>query len=340
VNKASTWWVVILCVVAMLTTRGVSQCPIRVDRSGSPGMNGDVYALAVLPNGDLIAGGNFTTAGGTSANGIARWNGTSWSALGTGMNFGVYALAVLPNGDLIAGGSFTTAGGTTANRIARWNGTAWSALGPGMNDWVDALSVLPNGDLIAGGSFTTAGDQVSAYWARYSMTGAPAVAVSPSSQASCAGHTLTLTASPANGFSSVSFQWRRNGTNITNGAGGASSGGGSVSGASGAFSSPTSAASTTLTIASLAASDAGSYTCVFTNGCGSATTTAATLTVESCEPPCPADFNQDGGVDGLDVASFFAAWQVGDTNADVNQDGGVDGMDVQAFFVVWEAGGC
>jgi hypothetical protein len=39
-----------------------------------------------------------------SANYIARWNGTSWSALGTGMNGSVSALAVLPNGDLIAGG--------------------------------------------------------------------------------------------------------------------------------------------------------------------------------------------------------------------------------------------
>jgi hypothetical protein len=62
-------------------------------------------ALAVLPSGDLIAGGYFTTAGGVSANRIARWNGTSWSALGTGMNsWRSYALAVLPNGDLIAGG--------------------------------------------------------------------------------------------------------------------------------------------------------------------------------------------------------------------------------------------
>jgi hypothetical protein len=170
VNKASTWWVVILCVVAMLTTRGVSQCPIRVDRSGSPGMNNGVNALAVLPNGDLIAGGWFATAGGTTANRIARWNGTSWSALGTGMNSSVSALAVLPNGDLIAGGNFTTAGGTTANSIARWNGTAWSAMGTGMNSSVSALAVLPDGDLIAGGSFTTADGTTANSIARWNGT--------------------------------------------------------------------------------------------------------------------------------------------------------------------------
>ncbi|MCX5689156.1 MAG: M36 family metallopeptidase, partial [Planctomycetota bacterium] len=57
-------------------------------------------------------------------------------------------------------------------------------------------------------------------------------------------------------------------------------------------------------------------------------------------PPCPADFNQDGGVDGSDVEAFFLAWQVGDSSADVNQDGGVDGSDLEAFFIPWQNGGC
>ncbi|MBL9001481.1 MAG: hypothetical protein JNK25_10140 [Phycisphaerae bacterium] len=57
-------------------------------------------------------------------------------------------------------------------------------------------------------------------------------------------------------------------------------------------------------------------------------------------PPCPADFNQDGGIDGADVQAFYAKWELGLLEADVNQDGGVDGADVQYFFEVWEAGGC
>ncbi len=56
--------------------------------------------------------------------------------------------------------------------------------------------------------------------------------------------------------------------------------------------------------------------------------------------PCPADFNQDGGVDGADIESFFVAWQNGDPSADVNEDGGIDGGDVETFFRAWEAGGC
>jgi len=55
---------------------------------------------------------------------------------------------------------------------------------------------------------------------------------------------------------------------------------------------------------------------------------------------CPADFNNDGGIDGADVEAFFAAWEAGDPNSDVNSDGGIDGADVESFFAAWEAGGC
>ncbi|MEI7657349.1 MAG: hypothetical protein WCK33_04720 [Phycisphaerae bacterium] len=62
-------------------------------------------------------------------------------------------------------------------------------------------------------------------------------------------------------------------------------------------------------------------------------------TCSSC-PPCAADYNQDGGVDGGDIASFFPDWESSASCADVNQDGGVDGGDIESFFGVWEAGGC
>ena len=45
-----------------------------------------VYDLAVLPNGDLVAGGTFFLAGDESVANIARWNGTSWNALCEGIN--------------------------------------------------------------------------------------------------------------------------------------------------------------------------------------------------------------------------------------------------------------
>ncbi|MBS0195617.1 MAG: hypothetical protein JSR77_02560 [Planctomycetes bacterium] len=58
----------------------------------------------------------------------------------------------------------------------------------------------------------------------------------------------------------------------------------------------------------------------------------------NCCPVCAADYNQDGGVDGSDVAAFFPDWEASATCADVNADGGVDGGDVETFFNLWEAG--
>ena len=91
-------------------------------------MNGTVYALAVDGSGNLYAGGDFTNAGGASANRIAKWNGFSWSALGSGVDDVVEALAVDGSGDVYAGGRFATAGGVAANRIAKWDGSSWLAL--------------------------------------------------------------------------------------------------------------------------------------------------------------------------------------------------------------------
>jgi hypothetical protein len=96
---------------------------------------------------DLYAGGGFTTPG----NRVAKWNGTSWSALGTGVGGQVLGLAVV-NGDLYVGGVFTT----PTTRVAKWNGSVWSALGSGVSAAVRSLgSIL--GNLYASGDFTTAG---------------------------------------------------------------------------------------------------------------------------------------------------------------------------------------
>ena len=46
------------------------------------GTNGTVHALAFDPSGNLYVGGDFTTAGGITANHVARWNGTGWAVLG------------------------------------------------------------------------------------------------------------------------------------------------------------------------------------------------------------------------------------------------------------------
>jgi Rax2 C-terminal beta propeller domain len=131
------------------------------------GLSSIAYSLTAFDDGSgpaLYVGGSFSAAGGASANRIAKWDGTSWSALGSGMNSTVYALAVFDDGSgpaLYAGGVFTTAGGATSP-IAKWDGTSWSPLGSGMNSTVFALAVFDDGSgpaLYAGGNFSTAGGE-------------------------------------------------------------------------------------------------------------------------------------------------------------------------------------
>ena len=103
-------------------------------------------------------------------NNIAKWDGTSWGALGSGMNGTVQALARDSSGNLYAGGYFTTAGGVSANHVAKWDGASWTALGSGMSSYVWALAVDSSGNLYAGGTFTIAGGVNANYIAKWNGT--------------------------------------------------------------------------------------------------------------------------------------------------------------------------
>jgi hypothetical protein len=151
---------------ALLLSSGSCTPSWMPEFGGQSGVNGEVNALSVFDDGNgpaLYAGGRFTNAGGVSANTVAKWNGSSWSALGSGTNGHVNALTVFDDGGgpaLYAGGEFTTAGGVAANYVAKWNGSSWSPLGSGMNARFYALSVFDDGSgpaLWGGGLFTTAG---------------------------------------------------------------------------------------------------------------------------------------------------------------------------------------
>ncbi|GEP45366.1 beta strand repeat-containing protein [Brevifollis gellanilyticus] len=113
-----------------------------------------VNALAVSGT-TLYAGGWFGTQFSVPAGSVAKWDGSTWTALGSGMDRHVDALAVIGT-TLYAAGYFTTANGVPANYIAQWNGSTWAPLGQGMNDQVWALAVSGT-TLYAAGNFTTAG---------------------------------------------------------------------------------------------------------------------------------------------------------------------------------------
>jgi hypothetical protein len=169
--------------------------PVRIDPTFSDanwvsmgehlGANSLVYTAVLDGSGNLYIGGLFDAVGGTVAN-VAKWNGNSWSAVGSGINSPVYALAVSGT-NLYAGGWFTMAGGTMVNYVAQWNGSTWLPMGAGMNGYVYALAVSGN-TLYAGGDFSKAdGNQVNyiAQWdgSSWSALGAGMSGMTPSVRA-------------------------------------------------------------------------------------------------------------------------------------------------------------
>lgn len=107
--------------------------------AGVGGVSGShVRALAVHDDGSgggpaLYVGGKFSMAGGQPASHVARWDGSSWSALGAGVNLEVWSLQSFDDGtglgpQLYAGGPFTSAGGTPVAGLARWGDGTWSGL--------------------------------------------------------------------------------------------------------------------------------------------------------------------------------------------------------------------
>lgn len=125
---------------------------------------GTVLALGVRPNGDIVAGGNFSDLGGIAMSGVARWNGASWIDMSPGILLSsvdyVRTLACLPNGDVVIGGGFRGFTGPGAH-IARWDGTAWHSIGSGTDGEVTSLLLEPDGRLWVGGSFTVVDGRVS-----------------------------------------------------------------------------------------------------------------------------------------------------------------------------------
>lgn len=107
-----------------------------------------VLCCRELANGDLVVGGTFTSAGGASANRIARWNGSQWSTYGTGftqLSEAVGKIDLLASGELLAWVRL----GSSAAAAYVWSGFAWLQTDP---DGIGTL--LPNGGVAAALAFS------------------------------------------------------------------------------------------------------------------------------------------------------------------------------------------
>ncbi len=126
----------------------------------STGLSGEGSTLSVIPGTQqLYVSGLFATAGGVTVNNVARWDGTTFVALGSGTNANIDRHALDNDGNLYIGGDFTTAGGVTVNYMAKWNGSAWVSLAGGVSsgtggtaNWVNSVRIPTAGQVYFGGN--------------------------------------------------------------------------------------------------------------------------------------------------------------------------------------------
>lgn len=115
-----------------------------------------VESIFVDDNGDVYAGGALF---GDPGQGVSRWNGSEWFALGSGTNGLVYQMARVLS-DIIVSCATTspTAGGLSLpSRVAAWDGSAWRPLDfyDSLTDWEAVANV--NDEIWLGGDATSVG---------------------------------------------------------------------------------------------------------------------------------------------------------------------------------------
>ncbi len=342
---------------------GAGQNMLRVARWLNPtswapvgpvtGVNASVREMASW-NGHLYLGGDFTIAGATASNKVIRWNtATQWSPVGPAGSrdaFDVQAMEVVDNQVVVAG----------TRTLVGWDGTAWDTpytdndnLGDtGEQDGLNGETILclekaPDGSAIFfGGDFEdldhdysciifACRDPISpsAFIERWSY--APVPSHVTGSGDFCPGTDdawLQLYMDGRIVGSGTTFQWMKNGINLV-----ASDRYWSVN-------------EPQLQIVNLVADDAGSYSCLVGNPCGSAESPAVVLAVAaSCAGTCDSiDFNGDGLFpDTDDIAHFILVFGGGTCptgtcgDIDFNNDGLFpDTDDITAFIRVFGGGGC
>ncbi|MBK8416812.1 MAG: hypothetical protein IPL22_21260 [Bacteroidetes bacterium] len=120
----------------------------------------DVADMKIYQN-KLYIVGNLSAAAGDHGNGIAIWDGTTWSQAGSGLLPSTVKTLEEFQGNLYVGGQIQSAGGIPVNNIAKWDGNAWHNIGVGFDNGVTCLESKDSNNLYIGGAFITAnGDTV------------------------------------------------------------------------------------------------------------------------------------------------------------------------------------
>ena len=121
--------------------------------------NGTITSAITDTAGNWYVGGYFNQIDGVAVNNIARWDGTTWSALSTvaadwaNWNYRVSTMAFWGD-DLYVGGANLSIGGLDYVDLAYWDGSTWHQAGSGFDQYgtVSKIAVF-NDELFFAGSF-------------------------------------------------------------------------------------------------------------------------------------------------------------------------------------------
>jgi WD40 repeat protein len=285
-------------------------------------LNSEIEAMALLPDGDLVVMGRFTSFEG-SVRQLARYQPATGTLtmLAAGPNSPVIALKVLDNGDVLVGGTFSLIKGTPAHGIARFiiSTGDWFVPKAGTNGGIVDFAVLPGGDVVAGG-WTSAEFSSSAYLGRFER-GNDTIVIDqqPKATNTCLSGTAVFSVA-ASGDGPLTYRWWKELHVVGN------------------FGNP-SVMTPTLVISNVQDYHIGTYRCIVSNACGSVSTDPVTFYI------CRGDLNCDGGVDVGDLLDFLLAFESGQPEADLDDggnsgvaDGSVDINDILYFLARFEAG--
>jgi hypothetical protein len=144
----------------------VTSMPTLVSSQGS--INPLVTAMTMFDDGQgggpqLYIGGRFNDVDGVPALTVARWNGTTWSTVGTNLGNTIITAEVdvmlVWNNELYVAGNNLRVNGALA-QVAKWDGITWTAVGQNPGNRVWSLSVFNDGSgekLYAGGTQSALG---------------------------------------------------------------------------------------------------------------------------------------------------------------------------------------
>ncbi|MBL6765240.1 MAG: immunoglobulin domain-containing protein [Verrucomicrobiae bacterium] len=260
--------------------------------SGAGLASGNIREIELLPDGRIVAVGNIVSYNGTGTGHmiILSPTGVLDTSFAPNVSAQIRAVERQSDGKYLIVGDFRTVGVTARPAAARLNadGTVDTTFNPGTGTFrtpespntLDAVidgKLDPDNNLVIVGDFT--------HWNTIEFVNhitriateakvvnnetPPVITAQPQSLTACTGTNVSFTVT-ATGTAPFSYQWSLNGTPISG------------------------ATAATYSIATVATSDAGSYSVTITNSVGSTNSNAATLTVET--PPAIAAQPQTTGV--------------------------------------------